>query len=140
MRFEQTVDELRTAGLKVIAGLGHGQSEARGIDVVITKTAADQDGTRDLNGIVARRGATAYVRRSGEVWLLHDGPIDASNASIYVAAETDADVTPEQDDVVKVLLAVLGERYELPAPTPDPPKPPAKRPAKKAAASKETKS
>lgn len=116
MTFAQTVEALRTAGLNVIAGQGLGAPMADGIDIVLTQTNWEGDGSADLNGIVARKGGLAYVRRSGEVWLLHAGPLTGGRAVIFVGAENEDAVNEVQADAVKVLLAVLGEALDSPEP------------------------
>jgi len=109
--------ELRLAGLTVIEGrAGIGQtSQVAGIEVLPTKTGAGHEGADDINDIVVPARAVAYIERSGRVWLLADGPLEAgSNALVYLA-QYNGDPNESQADSLAVVTAVLGDAYALDA-------------------------
>lgn len=107
-------EQLREAGLTVADGSRpYGRTtDVDGIDVVLTKTGADDQGTVDLNDIVIPARGAFYIERSGRVWRLADGPVgDDRSAKVFVAAHREDTVTEEQAAALETLLSTLDGIY-----------------------------
>jgi hypothetical protein len=117
------VQSLRDAGLDVIEGRGRGRTNGvADIEVRMTGTPPEADGTVDLNTVVVPELGTFYVQRSGRVWVLGVGPLaHQDQATVFVAAVDE--MTEEQTSAVDVLLGVLYDEYEMDdeAVVPEPP-------------------
>jgi hypothetical protein len=113
---DSIVEELRQAGLTVIAGrtgIGRTYGVVK-VESVITASGRSYEGAADLNELVTPSRGVAYVERSGRVWLLADGPVNGSaNAVVFVAAHKAGDIGDKQQDAVDVLTAVLETRYGI---------------------------
>jgi hypothetical protein len=112
-------DELRTVGLTVIEGRsGIGRTtDVLGIETRATGTGKGEPPADDVNLVAVPNRATAFIERSGRVWLLAAGPVAGQdNAIVYVAAYRESDINAEQDDALAVLYAVLGDVYGVDPP------------------------
>jgi hypothetical protein len=114
------IDQLAAAGFDVIEpckGCPRGHREGvTSIDVAVTGTGTKTRVADDVNAVrVTSPVATAYVERSGRIWLLADGPTSGTAAVVYVAASSTSKITKDQDAAVAALTDALADWFGLDA-------------------------
>lgn len=112
-------DDLETANVAVVKGRRRIGRPASAVEFVLTNTGKSNEGADDVNNIAMPARATAYVERSGRVWVLADGPVSPGPAVVYVAAYKTKDQTEAQNDSIAVISALIGSA-DIAEPEPEP--------------------